>query len=118
MEDESPEKYRQWVATNFDSDPKEQLFDIYKESMYEHQNDAGRIAKTIAKASTLFARLSQDQERVARKLLLLTVALLVFTAALLVFTYELYKDTHLQIQRDHAQKHDALQTSESPKPVP
>ena len=49
MNDDSPEKYRQWVAANFDSDIKDQLFDIYKEALHEDQNDAGRIAKTLAK---------------------------------------------------------------------
>ncbi len=102
MDNESPEKYRKWVAADFDSDPKDLLFEIYKESLYEEQNDAGRISKTIAKASTLFARLSADQERIARRLLCLTWALVALTFALLVFTVYLYKDTHLLIQREQA----------------
>ena len=109
MEDESPGKYRQWVAANFDSDVKEQLFDIYKESMYENQGDAGRIAKTIAKASTLFARLSHDQEKVARWLIGLTIALLLFTVALLVFTVCLYKDTHALLKHEEAAKPSAVE---------
>ena len=88
MNDESPEKYRQWVATNFDSDIKEQLFDIYKESMHDakddpcDQNGAARISKTIAKACTLMARLSADQAKAARKIEVLTYVLIALTAIL------------------------------------
>jgi hypothetical protein len=84
MNDESPEKYRQWVTDNLKSDIQEQLFDIYKESMYEHQNDAGRISKTIAKASTLMARLSADQAIAAKRLERFTIALTILTVALIV----------------------------------
>lgn len=108
MKDDHIEKYRQWVSTNFESDVKEQLFDIYKESMHEGQNDAGRISKTIAKASTLFARLSADQERTARKLFYLTWALLVVTVALFAYTVFLYKDSHTLLQHEQtAAQHEA-----------
>ena len=82
MSDDTPEKYRKWVADNFASDPKEQLFDIYKEALYEHQNDAGRIAKTIAKASTLIARLSSDQERLTHENLKMQAKVVKLTWAL------------------------------------
>jgi hypothetical protein len=83
MNDESPEKYRQWVTHNLKSDIPEQLFDIYKESMYENQNDAGRISKTIAKASTLMARLSADQAVAAKRLERFTVWLISLTVVLI-----------------------------------
>jgi len=95
MSDESPEKYRQWVATNFDSDIREQLFDIYKESLYDAKNDpsdqngAGRISKTIAKASTLMARLSADQEKIAVRMERHTVAIRRLTVWLVVLTFVL-----------------------------
>ena len=107
MNDESPEKYRQWVATNFDGDIKEQLFDIYKEAMHEPQNDAARISKTMAKTATLMARLSRDQERTARRLVFLTWTLVGLTFVLLIFTMYLYTDTHSLAEREKsAQKQE------------
>ena len=102
MNDEAPEKYRRWVADNFASDVKEQLFDIYKESLYDDQDGSARIAKTIAKACTLMARLSADQERTAKKIVRLTWGLIGLTVALLAFTVYLYKDTHLLVEREQA----------------
>jgi hypothetical protein len=98
------------VDIDFDRPPKELLTEIYKEATNENQKPDARIAKTVAKASTLFARLSADQERIARKLIYLTVALVFLTAALLMFAVYLYKDTHFQIQREqtaapHEEKH-------------
>ncbi len=92
MNDESPENYRQWVATNYNSDIKEQLYDIYKESLYyakddpSDQNGAGRISKTIAKASTLMARLSHDQERIHSSIRFFTIWLFVITVVLAFLT--------------------------------
>ncbi len=47
-------------------------------------------------------------------LIALTGALLLFTFVLAVFTVALYKDTHLQIQRESKQEHAALQQSQLP----
>src|SRR5687767_5037195 len=77
MKDEPFDEYRQWVASNYGSDVKEQLFDIYKEAMHADQDPHGRVAKTIAKACTLMARLSHDQERVHRSIRRLTKWLVV-----------------------------------------
>jgi hypothetical protein len=88
------------VDIDLDRPPKELLAEIYKEATNENQKPDARIAKTAAKASALFARLSADQERIARRLIYLTVALVALTATLLVFTIYLYKDTHFQIQRE------------------
>lgn len=88
------------VDIDFDRPPKELLAEIYKEATYENQKPDARIAKTLAKCSTLFARLSADQEKIARNLIYLTVALVVLTTAIFVFTVYLYKDTHFQIQRE------------------
>jgi hypothetical protein len=119
------EKYRKWVDDNFASDAKEQLFDIYKEALYDATNDpsdqngAGRISKTIAKASTLLARLVHDQEKTAKKLLYLTWALAGLTFVLLLFTVALYYDTHKLVEHENLNEHRELQKPEPPKePVP
>jgi len=97
MQDEAPEKYRKWVADNFSSDPKEQLFDIYKESLYDDQDGSARIAKTIAKACTLFARLSHDQAVTAERMEKHTVAIRKLTVGLYIFTAVLVVVGMLQV---------------------
>jgi hypothetical protein len=52
------DQYRKWVEDNFSSPIKEQLFHIYKESLYQPggptpEDNAARIAKTIAKADLI-----------------------------------------------------------------
>lgn len=108
MEDESPGKYRQWVAANFDSDVKEQLFDIYKESIRESRRCRPHC-QNHRESVYSFARLSHDQEKVARWLIGLTIALLLFTVALLVFTVCLYKDTHALLKHEEAAKPSAVE---------
>jgi hypothetical protein len=44
----------------------ELLHEIYRESLNTKQGDGGRIAKTIAKACTLLARISSEQDKVAK----------------------------------------------------
>ena len=110
----SEDQYRKWVEDNYSSPIKEQLFDIYKESLYQPEkptpeDNAARIAKTIAKACTLMARLSADQERTAKKIVWLTWVLAALTFALLAFTVALYEDAHFQTKRDQVEQHTDAQ---------
>ena len=113
MSDDSPEKYRKWVADNFASDPKEQLFDIYKEAMYENQGDAGRISKTIAKACTLFARLSSDVERVHRSIRCWTISLFSITAVLIGLTVVLIYYTAKLVQNEQKANQNTYQSNKN-----
>jgi len=88
----------------FDSarEPKEFLPQIYREATNGDQAPDARIAKTLAKCSALFIRLSDDQARASKRLERLTFGLILLTLALLIFTAYLYKDTHFLIQREQA----------------
>jgi len=64
-----------------------------------NQHPANQVAKTLAKCSALFVRLSADQTRASKRLERLTVGLFVLTVAivglsvaLLYYTIELHKD--------------------------
>ena len=104
---ESTNRGREWDDAKcdelaaFDSsrDPKEFLPQIYREASNGNQHPANQVAKTLAKCSALFVRLSADQTRASKRLERLTVGLFVLTVAivglsvaLLYYTIELHKD--------------------------
>src|SRR3989442_8435168 len=95
------EEYRALVATDFERDPKDLLFEIYKEALNAEQESAGRISKTMAKASTLFARLSADLKRVHRSIRRLTIWLVLLTVAISILTIPLAYHAYLVIKEHH-----------------
>jgi hypothetical protein len=116
------DEYRAWVATDFKRDPHDLIFEIYKEALNEKQESAGRISKTVAKASTLLARLSADQERVHRGIRAWTISLFVLTAVLTVFTGVLIYYTAKLVQHEQQPHQNTPQAStnapQQPKSVP
>src|SRR5438105_4080736 len=98
--DESTQRDREWndaecdkfAAFDASRDPKEFLPEIYREASNGNQHPANQIAKTLAKCSALFVRLSADQAKSARKLECLTVVLLIFTVVIALLTAVLSYD--------------------------
>jgi hypothetical protein len=113
MEDPSKRK-REWsdaecayfAALDSSSDPKEFLTQIYREASNGNQDPDARIAKTLAKCSALFVRLSDDQTRMSKRLekytfwlILLTVILSILTAYLCVEAYYARQNSQLETEQ-------------------
>ena len=98
--DESTNRGREWddkqcdefAAFDASRDPKEFLPHIYREASNGNQHPANQIAKTLAKCSALFVRLTADQARAARKLEVLTYVIAVFTVVIAILTGVLVYD--------------------------
>jgi len=84
------------------------LLEIYKEATNGAQDQDARISKTVAKASTLFARMSADLEQVHRDIRRLTRWLVALTIAICILTLPLAYDAYLRIKQHYtdAQHHN------------
>jgi hypothetical protein len=76
----------EFAAFDASREPKEFLPQIYREASNGNQHPDARIAKTLAKCSALFVRLSADQAKAARKLEVLTIVIVVFTIIIALLT--------------------------------
>lgn len=103
--DEQATKFALFDASR---DPKEFLPEIYREASNAAQDPDARIAKTLAKCSALFVRLSADQAKAARKLECLTIVLIVFTIVIALLTAVLSYDV-IQKFRGHSEQHPAAE---------
>ena len=74
------------VGTDFKREPKDLLFEIYKEATNGAQDPDARIAKTIAKFCALLVKLSAQHEKIHRSIRWLTIWIVVLTIVLSVLT--------------------------------
>lgn len=108
------------VSVDYSRKPQDLLTEIYKEATNENQKADARIAKTLAKCSTLLAQLANRQERVHRAIKGLTWAVLIFTVLLVALTVKLTYYTAKLIKHEQESNQHADQTGtnavEAPQP--
>jgi len=85
------------------------LVDVHDESLDARQPDAQRLGRVIARFASMLSVLSEQSDKLTRRIVRLTWSLAILTVALLILTGYLCYDAYSKTQRDQQQHQDFAQ---------